>query len=44
MLSAFITEVVMTLMFLVIILGATDKHAPQGFAPIASADDKSPWS
>ena len=35
MLSAFITEVVMTLMFLVIILGATDKRAPQGFAPIA---------
>ena len=33
--SAFITEVVMTLMFLVIILGATDKRAPQGFAPIA---------
>jgi len=34
-LSAFVTEVVMTLMFLVIILGATDKRAPQGFAPIA---------
>jgi aquaporin Z len=33
--SGFITEVVMTLMFLVIILGATDKRAPQGFAPIA---------
>jgi aquaporin Z len=26
---------VMTLMFLVVILGATDKRAPQGFAPIA---------
>ena len=25
----------MTLMFLVIILGATDKRAPKGFAPIA---------
>lgn len=25
----------MTFMFLIIILGATDKHAPQGFAPIA---------
>ena len=25
----------MTMMFLVIILGATDKRAPQGFAPIA---------
>lgn len=34
-LSGFVTEVVMTLMFLVIILGATDKRAPQGFAPIA---------
>ena len=33
--AAFVTEVVMTLMFLVIILGATDKRAPQGFAPIA---------
>jgi len=33
--SAFVTEVVMTLMFLIIILGATDKRAPQGFAPIA---------
>ncbi len=33
--SAFITEVVMTLMFLFIIMGATDKRAPQGFAPIA---------
>src|SRR5512143_1977994 len=28
-------EVVLTFMFLVIILGATDKRAPQGFAPIA---------
>jgi aquaporin Z len=35
LLSAFITEVVMTLMFLVIILGATDERAPAGFAPIA---------
>lgn len=33
--SAFVTEVVMTMMFLVVILGATDKRAPQGFAPIA---------
>jgi aquaporin Z len=31
----FVTEVVMTLMFLLIILGATDKRAPAGFAPIA---------
>ena len=35
MASGFITEVVMTLMFLVIILGATDRRAPAGFAPIA---------
>lgn len=35
MTSALVTEVVMTMMFLVIILGATDKRAPQGFAPIA---------
>jgi aquaporin Z len=33
--AAFVTEVVMTMMFLVIILGATDSRAPQGFAPIA---------
>lgn len=32
--AALITEVMMTMMFLVIILGATDKRAPQGFAPI----------
>jgi aquaporin Z len=34
-LAALVCEVVMTMMFLVIILGATDKRAPQGFAPIA---------
>lgn len=34
-LSAGVTEVVMTFMFLLIILGATDKRAPAGFAPIA---------
>lgn len=33
--SAFLAEVVMTGMFLVIILGATDARAPKGFAPIA---------
>ena len=33
--AALVTEVVMTMMFLVIIMGATDKRAPQGFAPIA---------
>jgi aquaporin Z len=33
--SGFLTEVVMTLMFLVIILGATDRRAPAGFAPVA---------
>ena len=35
MLAALVCEVVMTMMFLLIILGATDKRAPQGFAPIA---------
>lgn len=35
LLAALITEVVMTFMFLIIILGATDKRAPKGFAPIA---------
>ena len=35
LLSALVTEIVMTMMFLFIILGATDKRAPQGFAPIA---------
>jgi aquaporin Z len=35
LLAALVCEVVMTMMFLVIILGATDKRAPQGFAPIA---------
>jgi aquaporin Z len=35
LLAGFVTEVVMTGMFLVVILGATDKRAPQGFAPIA---------
>jgi len=34
LLSALITEVVMTMMFLFIIMGATDKRVPQGFAPI----------
>jgi aquaporin Z len=33
--SALVTEVVMTLMFLIIILGATDSRAPVGFAPMA---------
>ncbi len=33
--AALVTEIVMTLMFLVVILGATDRRAPQGFAPIA---------
>ena len=33
--AALLCEVVMTAMFLFIIMGATDKRAPQGFAPIA---------
>lgn len=35
LISALTTEIVMTFMFLIIILGATDVRAPQGFAPIA---------
>ncbi|MCS0406763.1 aquaporin Z [Vibrio diabolicus] len=35
MLAALVSEVVMTMMFLIVIMGATDKRAPQGFAPIA---------
>jgi aquaporin Z len=34
-LAGLITEVVLTFAFLMIILGATDKRAPAGFAPIA---------
>lgn len=33
--SAFVTEVVMTAMFLFIIMGATSEQAPKGFAPLA---------
>ncbi len=33
--AALVSEVVMTAMFLVVILGATDRRAPAGFAPIA---------
>jgi len=33
--SGLLTEVVMTFMFLMVILGATDARAPQGFAPLA---------
>lgn len=33
--ACFITEVVLTFIFLIVILGATDGRAPQGFAPIA---------
>ena len=35
LLACLITEIVMTFMFLIIILGSTDKLAPMGFAPIA---------
>ena len=35
MVAALITEVVMTMMFLFIIMGATDRRAPAGMAPIA---------
>ena len=35
MVAALVTEIVMTFMFLIIILGATDERAPKGFAGIA---------
>jgi aquaporin Z len=35
MIAALIAEVVLTAMFLVVIMGATDKRAPAGFAPLA---------
>ncbi|AFZ03133.1 aquaporin Z [Calothrix sp. PCC 6303] len=35
LLACLITEVVMTFMFLLIILGVTDRRAPKGFAPLA---------
>jgi len=35
LLAAFVAELVLTFMFLIIILGATDARAPAGFAPIA---------
>lgn len=35
LMAALITEVVMTMMFLFVIMGATDKRAPQGLAPVA---------
>jgi aquaporin Z len=35
LMAALIAEIVMTAFFLIVILGATDKRAPAGFAPIA---------
>lgn len=35
MFAALLTEIVMTMMFLFVIMGATDAKAPQGFAPLA---------
>jgi aquaporin Z len=35
LLAAVVGEVVMTMIFLVVILGSTDKRAPAGFAPLA---------
>ncbi len=35
LLAALVAEVVLTLFFLLVIMGSTDKRAPQGFAPIA---------
>jgi aquaporin Z len=33
--ACLVAEIVLTFMFLIIILGATDRRAPQGFAPVA---------
>lgn len=35
MMSALVIKIVLTAMFLIVIMGATDKRAPTGFAPIA---------
>lgn len=35
LLSGAVTEIVLTMIFLVVIMGVTDKRAPQGMAPIA---------
>jgi aquaporin Z len=35
LMAGFVAEFILTFMFLLIILGATDKQAPEGFAPIA---------
>jgi len=35
LIACFVAEVVLTFFFLIIIMGATDKRAPAGFAPIA---------
>ena len=35
LLSALVTEVIMTMLFLIVILGSTDSRAPKGMAPIA---------
>jgi len=35
LLACLVAEIVFTFMFLIIILGATDRRAPKGFAPIA---------
>jgi aquaporin Z len=35
LLACFVAEAVLTMFFLLIIMGSTDKRAPQGFAPIA---------
>jgi len=36
LLGCFVAEIVMTFFFLIVILGLTDKRAPQSFAPIAN--------
>ena len=44
MLSALVTEIVMTFMFLIIILGATHSKAPKGFAGISNRFGINPYS
>ncbi|KII77127.1 aquaporin Z [Vibrio renipiscarius] len=35
LIAALVCEIVMTMMFLIVIMGSTDSRAPQGFAPLA---------
>jgi aquaporin Z len=39
--AALVAEIVLTFMFLIVVLGATDERAPKGFAPIAKKTSSS---